>query len=57
MRLTSVNMKEDNIYLILKNLNPKKADGWDDIAVRMIKLCGTITNFIFVFFRIGGISR
>ena len=28
------------IYLISKNLNPEKAHGWDNISVRMIKLCG-----------------
>ena len=36
----SVNIKEDDIYLILKNLNPEKAHGWDDISIRMIQLCG-----------------
>ena len=28
------------IYLISKNLNPEKAHGWDNISIRMIKLCG-----------------
>ena len=28
------------IYLIPKNLNPEKAHGWDNISIRMIKLCG-----------------
>ena len=37
-RLTSVNMKEDDIYL--KNLNPEKAHRWDGISNRMIQLCG-----------------
>ena len=28
------------IYLISKNLSPEKARGWDNISIRMIKLCG-----------------
>ena len=28
------------ICLISKNLNPEKAHGWDNISIRMIKLCG-----------------
>ena len=28
------------IYLISKNLNPEKVHGWDNISIRMIKLCG-----------------
>ena len=38
-RLAAVNIKEDDIYLILKNLNPEKAHGWDNISIRMIQLC------------------
>ena len=30
-RLTSVNIKEGDIYRILKNLNPEKAHGLDNI--------------------------
>ena len=37
--LASVNIKEDNIYLILKNLKPEKAYGWDHILIKMIQLC------------------
>ena len=33
-------MKEDDICLILKNLNPEKAHGWGNISIRMIQLCG-----------------
>ena len=36
----SVDIKEDDIYLTLKNPNPEKAHGWDDISIRMIQLCG-----------------
>ena len=38
--LDSVDIKEEDIYLIIKNLIPNKAHGWDDISIRMIKLCG-----------------
>ena len=39
-RLASVNIKEGDIYLILKNLDPEKADGWDSISIRITPLCG-----------------
>ena len=38
-RLASVNIKEDDIYLILKHLNHEKAHGCDNISIRMIQLC------------------
>ena len=37
-RLAHVHIKEDDIYLILKNLNPEKAHGLDNISIRMIQL-------------------
>ena len=37
-RLAFVNIKEDDIYLILNNLNLEKAHGWDNISIRMIQL-------------------
>ena len=37
--MASVNIKGDDVYLILKNLNPEKAHGWDNISIRMIQLC------------------
>ena len=43
--LDSVDIKEENIYLIIKNLIPNKAHGWDDIYIRMIKLCGKSAAF------------
>ena len=39
-RLAAVNIKEDESYLILKNLNSEKAHGWINISIRMIQLCG-----------------
>ena len=39
-RLNSFAIKEDNIFLLIKNLNADKAHGWDNISIRMIQLCG-----------------
>ena len=36
----SVNIKEDDIDLMLKSLNPEKTHGCDNIPVRIIQLCG-----------------
>ena len=44
-RLDSVDIKEEVIYLIIKNLIPSKAHGWDGISIRMIKLCGKSIAF------------
>ena len=30
---------EDDIFVIIKNLNPNKSHSWDNILIRMIKLC------------------
>ena len=38
--MASVNIKKDEIYLLLKNVNPKKTHGWDNILIRMIQFCG-----------------
>ena len=38
--MASVNIDEDDIYLILKNNNPEKAHGWDNISIMMIQLYG-----------------
>ena len=35
-----MNINDDDIFAIIKNLNPNKSHGWDNILVRMIKLCG-----------------
>ena len=43
--LDSVEIIEEDIYLIIKNLIPNKAHGWDDISIRMIKLCGKCILF------------
>ena len=44
-RLVSVNIEEEDIFLIIKNLIPSKVHGWDDISVRMIKFCGVSIVF------------
>ena len=38
--LSSLNKSEDDIFDIIKNLNSNKSHGWDNISIRMIKLCG-----------------
>ena len=38
--LSSLNINDDDIFATIKNLNPNKSHGWDNILVRMIKLCG-----------------
>ena len=39
-RLEKITFTDDDINLIIKNLNIDKAHGWDNISIRMIKLCG-----------------
>ena len=39
-RISDIKIKEDDILRIIKNLNPNKAHGWNNVSVRMIKLCG-----------------
>ena len=38
-RLGSLNFNEDEILKIIRALNPHKVHGYDDISVRMIKIC------------------
>ena len=35
-RLNSFTIKENDIFLIIKNINAVKAHGWDNISIRMI---------------------
>ena len=39
-RINDIEIKEDDILLIIKKLNPNKAHGWDKVFIRMIQLCG-----------------
>ena len=37
--LTGFSISDERILNIIRSLNPNKAHGWDDISVRMIKIC------------------
>ena len=37
---TSFDINEDGILLIIKNLNVDKTRGWDNLSLRMRKICG-----------------
>ena len=41
-RLNSFSISKDDIFLIIKNLDASKEHGWNNISIRMIKLCGVI---------------
>ena len=43
--LTSFDINDDDILTIIKNLNVDKADGWDQLSIRMIKTCGGPMTF------------
>ena len=34
-----MNINDDDIFAIIKNLHPNKSHGWDNISIRMIKVC------------------
>ena len=36
----------DDIFLIRKNLDDSKVYGWDNISIRMIKLCGITISIL-----------
>ena len=37
---SSLEISETDIFAIIKNLDPNKSHGWDNLSIRMIKLCG-----------------
>ena len=39
-RITSFHVTKEDILLIIKTLNSSKAHGWDNISIKMIKICG-----------------
>ena len=39
-RISNIEIKEDDILLTIKNLNPNKAHGRNNVSIRMIQLCG-----------------
>ena len=44
-RLTSFDIKNDGILLIIKDLNVDKGHGWDQLSIRMIEACGNSIPF------------
>ena len=38
--LSSLEISETDIFAIIKNLDPNKSHGWDNLSIKMIKLCG-----------------
>ena len=38
--LSTISFTKDDIANIIKNLNPNKAQGFDMISIRMLKICG-----------------
>ena len=39
-RINNIEIKEDHVLLIIKNLNPNKAHEWDNVSIHVIQLCG-----------------
>ena len=39
-RLNSFCITEKDILAIIKSLDPNKSHGWDNISIKMIKMCG-----------------
>ena len=37
---SSLEISETDIFAIMKNLDPSKSHGWDNLSIRMIKICG-----------------
>ena len=44
--LDSVDIKEEDIYLIIKNLIPNKAHRWNDISIKIIKLYSNLSVYL-----------
>ena len=47
-RLNTVSIKKEDIILIIKSLNPTKANGFHNISIRMIQLCGDSVTLLLV---------
>ena len=58
--LSSLNRSEDDIFEIIKNLNPNKSHGWEELSIEMIKLCdkstASLLKLIFEASLVGGSS-
>ena len=50
-RLNHVEINGNDILKVIKDLNPSKAHGWDEITIRMIKRCGNtlVTPLLIIF--------
>ena len=50
--ISNIEIQEDDILLIIKNLNPNKALGWDNVSIRLIQLCvksiAKVLKYLFV---------
>ena len=40
-----MNINDNDVFSIIKSLNPSKSHGWDNISIRMIKLCGKSISY------------
>ena len=45
-RITSFHVTKEDVLLIIKTLNSSKARGWDNISIKMIKICGESITFL-----------
>ena len=50
-RISDFEIKEDDILLIIKNVNPNKAYGWDKVSIHLIQLRGKsiVTTLKYIF--------
>ena len=39
-KLRNLSINENDISTIIRNLDPNKSHGWDNLLVKLIKLCG-----------------
>ena len=44
-RISSINLSSSDLSKIIKELNPNKAHGHDNISIRMIQVCGESNIF------------
>ena len=45
-RITSFHVTKEDILLIIKTLDSSKADGWGNISIKRIKICGESTTVL-----------
>ena len=41
-----IDVKDNDILPIIKNLDVDKAHGWNQLSIRMIKICGYLITFL-----------